>query len=109
MFRFAPKHLERFQARDLAALIDLYEANYTRLMQLVPDIDAFDSGTVVSRVSGALDLLPKPTAQALPMFAVGSGQQSVQWIAQHMDEHGAPSGGGGGHQSPGTLGGGSQR
>jgi len=56
MYRFAPSQLERFQARDLAALIDLYEANYIRLMQLTPELDAFAPGTVVSRVSGALDL-----------------------------------------------------
>ncbi len=56
MFRFAPRQLERFQTRDLAALIDLYEANYLRLMQLTPELDAFERGTVVSRVSGALDL-----------------------------------------------------
>lgn len=34
---------------------------------------------------GGLDLLPKPTAPRLPLFAVGSGQQSVQWIAEHTD------------------------
>ena len=56
MLRFAPRVLPRFQSRDLAALIDLYEANYLRLMHLVPDLDGFEQRTVVSRVSGALDL-----------------------------------------------------
>lgn len=32
-----------------------------------------------------LDMLPKPTFRRLPILAIGSAQQSVQWIAQHMD------------------------
>lgn len=47
------------------------------------DFPRFTSGT--ASFGGALDLLPKPTAPRLPIFAVGSGQQSVQWIAEHMD------------------------
>ncbi len=43
------------EAPDLAALIDLYESNYVRLMRLAPDLERLE-GTVVSRVSGALDL-----------------------------------------------------
>lgn len=30
-------------------------------------------------------MLPKPAVGTLPMLAVGSAQQSVQWIAKHMD------------------------
>jgi uncharacterized protein YqiB (DUF1249 family) len=56
MFQTAPTQIQRHQTRDLAALIDLYEANYLRLMQLVPELDHFAQGTVVSRVAGALDL-----------------------------------------------------
>lgn len=41
--------------RNLAALIDVYEGNYFRLMRLVPELDQLE-GTVVSRVAGALDL-----------------------------------------------------
>ena len=40
------RHLERHGEHDLAALIGLYEANYTRLTQLVPELDQLD-GTVV--------------------------------------------------------------
>lgn len=36
------------------------------------------------RLAG-LDLLPKPPAGTLPLLAVGSARQSVQWIAEHMD------------------------
>ena len=32
-----------------------------------------------------LDLLPKAPAGHLPLLAIGSAQQSVQWIAKHMD------------------------
>lgn len=32
-----------------------------------------------------LDLLPKPPVGTLPLLAVGSARQSVQWIAEHMD------------------------
>ncbi len=32
-----------------------------------------------------LDMLPKPTFGRLPMVAIGSAQQSIQWIAEHMD------------------------
>ena len=45
----------RFGTHDLAALIDLYESNYVRLMRLVPELTDM-RGTVVSRVAGALDL-----------------------------------------------------
>ncbi len=40
---------------DLPALINLHESNYLRLMRLIPDLRRL-RGTVVSRVSGALDL-----------------------------------------------------
>ena len=43
------------RARDLPALMELYELNYIRLRQLVPDLDAVrDQST--STVSGALNL-----------------------------------------------------
>lgn len=32
-----------------------------------------------------LDLLPKATGRHLPLLAVGSAQQSLQWIARHLD------------------------
>jgi uncharacterized protein YqiB (DUF1249 family) len=44
-----------YETPDLAALIDLYESNYVRLMRLAPDLEQIQ-GPVVSRVSGALDL-----------------------------------------------------
>ncbi len=47
--------LRRYLHHDLGALISLYEGNYLRLLRLIPELDAFD-GTVVSRVSGGLDL-----------------------------------------------------
>ena len=47
--------LARYKRRDLAALIELYEGNYLRLLRLIPDLDRLE-GTVVSRVAGALDL-----------------------------------------------------
>ena len=50
------RKLHRFhQHCDLAALIDLYESNYYRLMLLTPELDEM-SGTSVSRVAGALNL-----------------------------------------------------
>jgi uncharacterized protein YqiB (DUF1249 family) len=43
------------RARDLPALMELYELNYIQLRRLLPDLDALqDHG--VSRVDGALDL-----------------------------------------------------
>lgn len=42
-------------APDLAALIELYESNYVRLMRLAPELEEMD-GTALSRVAGALDL-----------------------------------------------------
>ncbi|MCP5155201.1 MAG: DUF1249 domain-containing protein [Ectothiorhodospiraceae bacterium] len=41
--------------RDLPALIRLYESNYVRLVQLLPELGRIQ-GCRVSRVSGALDL-----------------------------------------------------
>lgn len=43
------------EAPDLAALIELYESNYVRLMRLAPELESM-RGSVVSRVAGALDL-----------------------------------------------------
>ena len=43
------------RARDLPALMELYELNYIQLRQLVPDIDAIQDRST-SRVSGALNL-----------------------------------------------------
>jgi len=34
---------------------------------------------------GNVDLIPKPAGGRLPMIAIGSAQQSVQWIAEHAD------------------------
>lgn len=42
-------------ARDLPALMELYELNYIQLRQLIPDVDLVQDH-VVSRVKGALDL-----------------------------------------------------
>ncbi|TCK17912.1 hypothetical protein DFR30_1166 [Thiogranum longum] len=43
------------RARDLPALMELYELNYIQLRQLIPDVDLVQD-RVVSRVNGALDL-----------------------------------------------------
>lgn len=45
----------REPARNLAALIALYESNYVRLLRLVPELNAME-GTTVSRVANALNL-----------------------------------------------------
>ena len=44
-----------YRSPDLAALIELYESNYVRVMRLAPDLELLQ-GTVRSRVAGALDL-----------------------------------------------------
>ncbi len=43
------------RARDLPALMELYELNYIQLRQLVPDVRAIQDCSI-SRVDGALDL-----------------------------------------------------
>jgi uncharacterized protein YqiB (DUF1249 family) len=43
------------RARDLPALMELYELNYIQLRQLVPDLDAVQDNST-SAVKGALDL-----------------------------------------------------
>jgi uncharacterized protein YqiB (DUF1249 family) len=43
------------RARDLPALMELYELNYIQLRRLVPDLDAVQERSV-SKVNGALDL-----------------------------------------------------
>ncbi len=43
------------RARDLPALMELYELNYIQLRQLVPDLDAVQASSL-SLVDGALDL-----------------------------------------------------
>lgn len=43
------------RARDLPALMELYELNYIQLRQLIPDVDLVPDHAV-SRVRGALDL-----------------------------------------------------
>ncbi|RJS93612.1 TIGR03571 family LLM class oxidoreductase [Salinisphaera sp. Q1T1-3] len=39
---------------------------------------------------GALDLLPKPPFGRTPAIAIGRAQQSMDWIAAHLDGHFAP-------------------
>ena len=43
------------RARDLPALMELYELNYIQLRRLVPDLDAVQECSV-SKVNAALDL-----------------------------------------------------
>ena len=50
-----PSQIAFRTAPDLPALINLHESNYVRLMRLIPELQRM-RGTVVSRVSGALDL-----------------------------------------------------
>ncbi|WP_423822915.1 TIGR03571 family LLM class oxidoreductase [Salinisphaera sp. SPP-AMP-43] len=40
---------------------------------------------------GDLDLLPKPPYGRTPAIAIGRSQQSMAWIAKHLDGHFAPS------------------
>lgn len=61
-----------------------YRDGIKTIRQLIEhEFPRFTSGSTA--FDGDLDLLPKPTTPRLPTFAVGSGQQSVQWIAQNMD------------------------
>ncbi|MHA6626577.1 LLM class oxidoreductase [Pseudonocardia sichuanensis] len=39
----------------------------------------------LSRMDGSTDLLPKPTAGAVPLIVTGSSRQSEEWIASHSD------------------------
>jgi len=55
MSRLQMAKLALHRPRNLAALIDMYEGNYFRLMRLVPELDQM-RGTLVSRVQGSLDL-----------------------------------------------------
>lgn len=55
MQRYSVAKLSLHRPRNLAALIDMWEGNYFRLMRLVPELEHMQ-GTVVSRVAGALDL-----------------------------------------------------
>ena len=45
----------RFGTRDIAGLIQIYEASYQRLAKLIPDLEGCDR-VMISRVAGALDL-----------------------------------------------------
>ncbi|WJW76329.1 DUF1249 domain-containing protein [Thiohalobacter sp. IOR34] len=49
------KRLQRRQVHDLAELMAIYECNYIRLRQLIPDLQRIDERTL-SRVDQALDL-----------------------------------------------------
>jgi uncharacterized protein YqiB (DUF1249 family) len=55
MFAFISRPPRFREAPDLAALIELYESNYVRLLRLAPELETME-GTRVSRVAGALDL-----------------------------------------------------
>lgn len=63
--------------RDHATRGDAYRAG-------VATIRSTSERRYPDRLAG-LDLLPKPPAGTLPLLAVGSARQSVQWIAEHMD------------------------
>ncbi|GAB3024665.1 LLM class oxidoreductase [Natronobiforma cellulositropha] len=36
-------------------------------------------------LDGSMDLLPKPTAETLPLLVTGHAQQSLEWIGDHAD------------------------
>ncbi|WP_185982618.1 LLM class oxidoreductase [Aureimonas mangrovi] len=61
-------------------------ANYREAVETIRGVAASfpDISGSFGKVAG-LDMLPKPRFGRLPMVAVGSAQQSVQWIAEHMD------------------------
>ncbi|WP_251977539.1 TIGR03571 family LLM class oxidoreductase [Salinicola avicenniae] len=43
------------------------------------------------RSAGQVDMLPKPPYTRTPTIAIGRAQQSLPWIAEHLDGHIAPS------------------
>ena len=53
--RVAEARRARFGTRDIAGLIQIYEASYVRILKLIPELPACDR-VMVSRVAGALDL-----------------------------------------------------
>lgn len=62
-------------------LRDVYSVYRTVSEQCFPVFDSKGFG----RSEGDLDLIPKPPAGRTPAIAVGRAQQSVAWIAAHMD------------------------
>lgn len=58
-----------------------YEIMRTVTEQAFP---SFTSGRF-GQSNGEFELVPKPTAGRQPTIAIGQSQQSLQWIAEHMD------------------------
>ena len=80
--------------RTLASLIEVHESNYRRLLRLVPDLRCID-GTVVSRVSGALDLYltvhtqQRYTTSLTLTYRFDDGLQPNAGIVVYHDVHAA--------------------
>lgn len=66
---------------------DAYEVYRAVVEENYPRFDSPRFG----RSAGRVDMLPKPPHTRTPAIAIGRAQQSLAWIAEHLDGHIAPS------------------
>ncbi|MEM6551147.1 MAG: LLM class oxidoreductase [Planctomycetota bacterium] len=60
-----------------------FRESFDYIRHMSPTAAAFENG--FGRSPGGIDLLPKPTAESLPMLVTGGSQQDPAWIAEHAD------------------------
>lgn len=62
---------------------DSFRESFDYIRQLAEPFPEFDS--VYGRLSGGLDMLPKPLSGWIPMLVTGGGRQHPDWIAKNAD------------------------
>ncbi|MEM7676878.1 MAG: LLM class oxidoreductase [Myxococcota bacterium] len=60
-----------------------FRESYAYIRKIADNRPSFESA--YGRVAGGIDMLPKPTAQRIPLLVTGSSRQEIDWIATNGD------------------------
>ena len=62
---------------------ELFRQHFTYIREMSLSYPSFENH--FGRLSGQADILPKPSADKIPLLVTGSSRQDPQWIAEHAD------------------------
>jgi luciferase-type oxidoreductase len=63
---------------------ELFRESFEYITKVQRDFPTFETNNY-GRLQGNIDMLPKPTANKIPLLMTGSSRQSLEWNAQHSD------------------------
>jgi luciferase-type oxidoreductase len=69
--------------QDISNKAELFRDSFQTVRQLANHFPAIISH--YGNMAGALDLLPKPFGERIPLLVTGHSGQSIEWIAEHAD------------------------